>query len=148
LDVLAGRKTVGTITGTLLFDGKERDANFARIAGYVEQFDSHNPLSTVREAVYFSGRLRLPSTVSNAELDDKVDKVLDAVNIRHLSGNIIGAPGFGGVSQEVRKKVTIAVELIMEPRILFLDEVCYEAEEKRREDNRCLIIIYRLSLST
>jgi ATP-binding cassette subfamily G (WHITE) protein 2 (SNQ2) len=125
LDVLAGRKTVGTITGTLLFDSKERDANFARIAGYVEQFDSHNPLSTVREAVYFSGRLRLPSTVTNAELNDKVDKVLEAVNIHHLGGNIIGAPGFGGVSQEVRKKVTIAVELIMEPRILFLDEVCY-----------------------
>src|ERR1700730_6979471 len=32
------------------------------------------------------------------------------------------SPGLGGVSQEIRKKVTIAVELIMEPQLLFLDE--------------------------
>ena len=39
-----------------------------------------------------------------------------------IEQELIGGPGLGGVSQEIRKKVTIAVELIMEPQLLFLDE--------------------------
>ena len=42
--------------------------------------------------------------------------------LAHLADDTIGSPGMGGVSPEVRKKVTIGVELIAEPSILFLDE--------------------------
>jgi ABC-type multidrug transport system ATPase subunit len=41
LDVLAGKKTGGYITNDALVNGKPRDKSFSRIAGYVEQFDSH-----------------------------------------------------------------------------------------------------------
>src|ERR1700694_4000224 len=77
LDVLANKKTHGTITGELLINGRARDASFERIAAYVEQFDSHNPFSTVREALRFSGRLRLPSTVTNEYIEQRIDYVLD-----------------------------------------------------------------------
>ena len=44
LDVLAGRKTVGTTTGTLRFAGHVATHTFLRrYTGYVEQFDVHNP---------------------------------------------------------------------------------------------------------
>lgn len=79
-------------------------------------------MSTVREAIAFSGRMRLPQKVSNAELQMKVKNVLEVLGLAHLSEETIGFPGMGGVSPEVRKKVTIGVELIAEPSILFLDE--------------------------
>ena len=65
------------------------------------RFDSHNPLSTIFEAVHFSGRLRLPKTVSEAELDKKVWSVLKLLEIDHLAQAIIGAPSTGGVAPEV-----------------------------------------------
>ena len=82
----------------------------------------HEAFQTVREAIKFSGRLRLPRKTTEAELNAKVDHVLEVLGISHLQHRMIGSPGFGGVSMEVRKKCTIAVELIMEPALLFLDE--------------------------
>ena len=50
LDVLANKKTGGKIEGEILINGVPRDdATFPRIAGYVEQSDSHYPTMTVRE---------------------------------------------------------------------------------------------------
>ena len=122
LDVLAGKKTSGNIEGEMLVNGRPKDETFTRIAAYCEQNDAHNPMSTVREAIAFSGRMRLPQKVSNAELQMKVKNVLEVLGLAHLADERIGSPGMGGVSPEVRKKVTIGVELIAEPSILFLDE--------------------------
>ena len=111
------------ISGTVLVNGVPQDpVTFSRIAGYVEQFDSHESTSTVREAVEVSARLRLPSSTGEDEVKQKVDRVLAALGLTHLQDLRIGAIGEGGVSPEVRKKVTIAVELIMNPSLLFLDE--------------------------
>ena len=43
-------------------------ATFARVSGYVEQFDIHSPQATVKEALWFSARLRLTNDISNKEL--------------------------------------------------------------------------------
>ena len=62
LDVLANKKNVGTITGDLIFNGKSRNRFFSRISGYVEQFDSHHTLLTVREGffqkLFFSKKIK------------------------------------------------------------------------------------------
>lgn len=82
---------------------------------------SHDPLSTVRESVRFSGRLRLPQHLTELELDARVDRVLDVLFMRHAQHRLVGVPGRGGISMELRKKLTIAVEVIAEPALLFLD---------------------------
>ena len=125
MDVLALKKNFKgqEISGTVLVNGVPQDPiTFSRIAGYVEQFDSHDQTSTVREAVVVSARLRLPTSTGEQELSQKVDRVLAALGLTHLQDQRIGSPTEGGVSPEVRKKVTIAVELIMQPSLLFLDE--------------------------
>lgn len=44
MDVLAGRKTGGRAEGLQLVNGAVKNmATFARLMGYVEQFDAHNP---------------------------------------------------------------------------------------------------------
>ena len=60
LDVLAGRKTSGTINGEIKIGGYPKvQETFARISGYCEQSDIHSPQVTVEESVLFSAWLRL-----------------------------------------------------------------------------------------
>ena len=108
-----------------MVNGLPSDESFMRIAGYVEQFDSHHERSTVREAVRFSAMLRLPASVTSntEEVERRVDHVLAQLGLTRLQHDLIGNASTGGISQAARKKVTIAVEMIGEPRILFLDEL-------------------------
>lgn len=48
---------------------------FARISGYVEQYDIHSPQATVKEALWFSARLRLSNAIKNSELWDFIGEV-------------------------------------------------------------------------
>jgi len=66
LDVLAGRKTSGTIEGEIQIGGypKVQDT-FARISGYCEQTDIHSPQITVEESLIFSAWLRLPDDIDS-----------------------------------------------------------------------------------
>lgn len=44
MDVIAGRKTQGEITGDILVNGHPKDQKtWARVVGYVEQMDIHSP---------------------------------------------------------------------------------------------------------
>jgi ABC-type multidrug transport system fused ATPase/permease subunit len=62
LDVLAGRKTTGTIKGDIFLNGVPKvDSYFRKIMGYVEQFDNLHTKSTPREVISFSAALRLSS---------------------------------------------------------------------------------------
>ena len=66
LDVLAGRKTSGTIEGEIRIGGypKVQDT-FARVSGYCEQTDIHSPQITVEESLIFSAWLRLPDNLDS-----------------------------------------------------------------------------------
>mmetsp|Transcript_19096 Transcript_19096/g.36765 ORF Transcript_19096/g.36765 Transcript_19096/m.36765 type:complete len:1596 (-) Transcript_19096:179-4966(-) len=120
LDVIAGKKTSGWITGDRIVNGKPMDEYFARVAGYVEQFDTHVELATVEETVLFSAYLRL--SCSEEEARKEAMNAMDAVRITHVKDRLIGNIQSGGISPELRKKLAIAVELVARPTILFLDE--------------------------
>lgn len=122
MDVLAQRKTEGTIHGSILVDGRPLPVSFQRSAGYCEQLDVHEPLATVREALEFSALLRQPGSTSREEKLRYVDTVIDLLELHDLEHTLIGRPGLG-LSVEQMKRVTIGVELVAKPSILiFLDE--------------------------
>lgn len=59
MDVIAGRKTGGSIGGSIYVNGRLKEQkSFSRIVGYVEQMDIHSPHTTVKEALMFSAQLR------------------------------------------------------------------------------------------
>ena len=68
-DVLANRKTIGVIGGSVLIDGRPIGTDFQRSTAYVEQQDTHESTATVREAFRFSAYLRQPAHVSREEKD-------------------------------------------------------------------------------
>ncbi|KAL1866219.1 hypothetical protein Daus18300_006883 [Diaporthe australafricana] len=122
LDVLAQRKTEGTIHGSVLVDSRPIPVSFQRSAGYVEQLDIHEPLATVREALEFSALLRQSRDTPDAEKLRYVDTIIDLLELHDLEHTLVGSPG-AGLSVEQRKRLTIGVELVAKPSILiFLDE--------------------------
>ncbi|EGC32790.1 hypothetical protein DICPUDRAFT_155216 [Dictyostelium purpureum] len=123
LDVLAKRKTIGEIKGKCFLNGKSLQIDFERITGYVEQMDVHNPGLTVRESLRFSAKLRQEPEIPLQEKYDYVEKVLEMMEMKHLGDALIGNLDTGiGISVEERKRLTIGVELVAKPHILFLDE--------------------------
>ncbi|KAI5924436.1 ABC transporter [Camillea tinctor] len=122
LDVLAQRKTEGTIHGSIMVDGRPLPVSFQRSAGYCEQLDVHEPFATVREALEFSALLRQPRNVPREEKLKYVDTIIDLLELHDLADTLIGRVG-AGLTVEQRKRVTIGVELVSKPSILiFLDE--------------------------
>ncbi|EGG25223.1 hypothetical protein DFA_03471 [Cavenderia fasciculata] len=123
LDVLAKRKTLGTVSGKSYLNGKPLDIDFERITGYVEQMDVHNPNLTVREALRFSAKMRQEKEVPLEEKFSYVEHVLEMMEMKHLGDALIGDLESGvGISVEERKRLTICMELVAKPHILFLDE--------------------------
>lgn len=103
LDVLAQRKTDGTIKGSILVDGRELPVSFQRSAGYCEQLDVHEAYSTIREALEFSALLRQSRDVPREEKLAYVDTIIDLLELKDLEHTLIGRIG-AGLSVEQRKR--------------------------------------------
>jgi ATP-binding cassette subfamily G (WHITE) protein 2 (SNQ2) len=122
MDVLAQRKTAGNIKGSVLVDGRELPISFQRSAGYCEQLDVHERMSTVREALEFAALLRQSRDTPREEKLRYVSSIIDLLELQDIEHTLIGRPG-NGLSIEQQKRVTIGVELVSKPEILiFLDE--------------------------
>jgi ABC-type multidrug transport system ATPase subunit/ABC-type multidrug transport system permease subunit len=123
LDVLARRKTIGTVEGNVFLNGEALMNDFERITGYCEQMDIHQPAVTVREALRFSAYLRQPAEVPKEEKDAYVEQIILLLEMDDIGDAQIGDVGSGyGISVEERKRLTIGMELVGKPQLLFLDE--------------------------
>eukprot|EP00884_Botryococcus_braunii_P019076 jgi/Botrbrau1/5852/Bobra.0366s0033.1 len=118
MDVIAGRKTVGEITGEILVNGYPKDQKtWSRVVGYVEQTDIHTGQVTIWESLLFSARLRLPTFVSLETTHSFITDVMEMVELEPLKDRLVFT-----LSLEQRKRLTIAVELVANPSVLFMDE--------------------------
>jgi ABC-type phosphate transport system ATPase subunit len=126
MDVLALRKTSGEMVGEIGLNGHEIDpGSFRRCTGYVEQFDVQSPQLTIRETVIFSARLRLEESdpvVTPENIILFVDQTLHMLELKPIEDLQVGDDESGGLSFEQRKRLSIAVELVSNPSVLFLDE--------------------------
>ncbi|CAJ2632861.1 unnamed protein product [Trifolium pratense] len=123
MDVLAGRKTGGYITGNITISGYPKNQEtFARISGYCEQNDIHSPHITIYESLLYSAWLRLPEEINTETRKVFVEEVMELVELTPLRDAYVGLPGINGLSTEQRKRLTIAVELVANPSIIFMDE--------------------------
>jgi len=90
------------------------------MVGYAQQSDCHVGTSTVRDAIDFSARLRLPDSVSDASRDVFVDLLLDDLELTPIANRLVGDVNIPGLSPGELKRLTIGVELAANPAILFL----------------------------
>jgi ABC-type multidrug transport system ATPase subunit/ABC-type multidrug transport system permease subunit len=123
LDVLAGRKTSGYIEGDIKIGGYPKSqVTFARVSGYCEQTDIHSPQLTIEESVIFSAWLRLAADIDAKTKLEFVAEVLETIELDSIKDLLVGMPGENGLSNEQRKRLTIAVELVANPSVIFMDE--------------------------
>lgn len=104
--------------------------------GYVPQFDVLYSDLTVLEVVQFSANWRLPKSIDHERKQLIVNEILTLLQIDHIKHYKIGSlhsPSYGygkgkrrssvrQISGGERKRVSIAVELVANPKILLLDE--------------------------
>ncbi|RHZ18186.1 hypothetical protein DYB37_011067, partial [Aphanomyces astaci] len=118
MDVIAGRKTAGVIEGDMFVNGHALERHsFNSVSGYCEQNDLHEETATIREAFHFSAALRLPSNTTQDQRQSFVEDILDVLELTPRAN-----AQYLTLSQGERKRVTIGVELLSNPSILFLDE--------------------------
>ena len=105
--------------------------------GYVPQDDIIHRELTVSQCLYFTAKLRLENP-SDKIIERKINRILEDLNIVKQRDELIV-----DLSGGQRKRVSIAVELITEPLILFLDEPTSPLDPQTVEE--FLIILKRLS---
>ena len=109
--------------GHLYVNGVEGElSQYKQIIGFVPQEDIMHRELTVRENIYHSARVRLPSSWTDKEVDELVTAVIGVLNLSHVQHTQIGDENTRGVSGGQRKRVNIGMELVALPLVLFLDE--------------------------
>lgn len=106
--------------GEVLINGESLSRNYESLKsslGYVPQDDIIHRELTVRDALLFTARLRLPKDTSSRERRSLVDEVIDAIELGHRASARIRT-----LSGGERKRVNVAVELVTRPSLLLLDE--------------------------
>ncbi len=111
-------------SGEVLIQGlKLNNKNFNTLKkhiGYVPQDDIVHRELTVRQTLYYAAKLRMASDVSNREINKKIHQVLTSLNLPDV--DVILPKRISELSGGQRKRISIAVELLNDPSILFLDE--------------------------
>ncbi|XP_073063680.1 ABC transporter G family member 15-like isoform X1 [Primulina eburnea] len=122
LDALAGRLSRNIfMTGNILLNGKKQRLDYGGVA-YVTQEDVLLGTLTVRETISFSANLRLPNMSSKAEVKQIVEATIVEMGLQDCADRQIGNWQLRGISGGEKKRLSIALEILIRPRLLFLDE--------------------------
>lgn len=123
LDALAGRIAIGSLGGIVKLDGQRVSPSLIkRASAYVMQDDQLFPMLTVWETLMFAAEVRLGNKVSRDEKHKRVIKLIDQLGLNSAQNTFIGDEGHRGVSGGERRRVSIGVDIIHGPSLLFLDE--------------------------
>ncbi len=91
--------------------------SFKTNIGYVPQDDIIHRELTVRDALYYTAKLRLPDDTTDAEIERLLDEILKTLELSERRDTRVSA-----LSGGQRKRVSVGVELLTKPPLLFLDE--------------------------
>ena len=92
-------------------------AIFSTQLGYVPQDDIVHRELTVQSALYYGAKLRLPHDYTEAQIQSRIQEVLEEVELDKRRDTFIDK-----LSGGQRKRVSIALELLANPSVFFLDE--------------------------
>ncbi|MFJ9737821.1 FHA domain-containing protein [Streptomyces sp. NPDC101166] len=106
--------------GDVLYDNRNLYKQFAELRqriGLVPQDDILHKELTVKKALKYAAKLRFPADTTAAEREARIDEVL-----RELKLDIHKEKKVTSLSGGQRKRVSVALELLTKPSLIFLDE--------------------------
>ncbi|XP_012288400.1 ATP-binding cassette sub-family G member 1 [Orussus abietinus] len=119
LNVLAGF-TVQGVTGEIMVNGKVRaphSESWRRTSCYIQQDSLLRPRLTVGEAMTLAAHLKLGYENTSAYKHTQVLELLEMLGLSHCYDTLCGK-----LSGGQKKRLDIALELVSNPSVLFLDE--------------------------
>ncbi|KAL5854969.1 hypothetical protein ACOSQ4_004771 [Xanthoceras sorbifolium] len=117
LNALSGRLGSNTRqAGEILVNGRKQALAYGTSA-YVTQDDTLMTSLTVKEAVYYSAQLQLGKTMSSSEKKERAETTIREMGLQEaMNTRIVGLSG------GQKRRVTISIEILTRPKLLFLDE--------------------------
>lgn len=106
-------------SGQVYIHGLELISNYGYLKtqiGYVPQDDIVHRELTVEQSLFYSAKIRLEGVDDNY-INEKIETLLNELKISEIRNNLVS-----NISGGQRKRVSIAVELLSDPAVLFLDE--------------------------
>lgn len=106
--------------GQVCYDGVSLETNFQHLkslVGYVPQDDIIYENLKLRRMLYYTALMRMPEDTDKKEIDERIDSVLDSLDLKEHENTYIRK-----LSGGQKKRASIAVELLADPKLFFLDE--------------------------
>ncbi|MFC1732927.1 ATP-binding cassette domain-containing protein [candidate division KSB1 bacterium] len=103
------------------FNIQQNKNKFEGLIGFVPQDDLLFENLSVWENLYYNARLCF-SDLTKDEINEKVDKILRELELYSFKDLKVGSPLKKFISGGQRKRLNVALELIREPAIMFVDE--------------------------
>ncbi|KAM3219743.1 ABC transporter G family member 1 [Capsicum annuum] len=122
LDTIAGRLGSSTRqSGEILINGRKQTLAYGTSA-YVTQEDTLMATLTVEETVYYSAELQLPNSMPKSEKKQIADMTMKEMGLQDAMETRIGGWSGKGISGGQKRRVSICLEILTRPKLLFLDE--------------------------
>ncbi|XP_049640667.1 ATP-binding cassette sub-family G member 5 [Suncus etruscus] len=123
LDAVSGRlRHSGSWAGQVRVSGWALQRSQVRdCCSYVLQNDTLLSGLTVRESLTFTALLATRES-SAWPMHKKVEAVLAELSLGHVADSLVGTNSAGGITKGERRRVSIAAQLLQDPKILLLDE--------------------------
>lgn len=117
LDVLSGYRITG-IDGAVYVNGRVRDLdNFRKCSAYITQDNRLEALLTVIENMRVAADLKLPTATPRYEKETIIEEILTTLGLyEHMNTRA------DRLSGGQKKRLSIALELVNNPTVMFLDE--------------------------
>lgn len=119
MNCMNGMETAG-VEGRVLFKGVDLVTNFKQmqsLIGSVPQENVFHEIETVENELRHRAKLLLPRDTKKSELEERIDKTLQSLNLSHVRKNRISKCSGGE-----QKRVNVAMELVGDKQFLCLDE--------------------------
>ena len=123
LTALGGR-LAGKVSGSITYNGQPFSRSMKRKTGFVTQDDVLYPHLTVLETLTYAALLRLPKSLSREEKMEQAEKIIMELGLTACRNGAVGGGTavFRGISGGERKRVSIGLEMLVNPSLLLLDE--------------------------